>query len=261
MESTTQVVILMAIAALAFVALFLGMIAFLNVHRKKMLVLEQAKQLEIFKAAGEAEDKEKARIAQNLHDQVLGDLAGIILNFEHTSRSLKASGVDVSILEPDIISMRAISRDIRDISHDLVPGAVLSHGLLTALQHKVEGMRAHSALVNFKNASDYTDKVPFEVPGQLNIFRIVLEILSNLNKHSNFGTLLVLVENNDQDFLISCIHNGKGVTNEEMEVLSATSTGLGLKSLKKRAMLLNAKISYFVEDGLSNVLIQVPLKQ
>ncbi|PBQ32477.1 hypothetical protein CNR22_12075 [Sphingobacteriaceae bacterium] len=262
MESTTQVVILIAVAALAFVCLFLGMIAFLNVHRKKMLVLEQAKQLEIFKAAGEAEDKEKERIAANLHDQILGDLTGIIRKLETKSKVLSEAGANGEVFKEELLSIRAVYNDVRDISHDLVPSAVLHHGLLTALQHKVESMRsANSALINFKNASDFTDNLPFDIREQLNIFRIVLEVLNNLNKHSNFGTLLVLTENTDTDFIISCIHNGKGVTDEEMEVHSATSNGLGLKSLKKRAMLLNAKILYFVEDGLSNVLVKIPLKQ
>ncbi|MBA2612938.1 MAG: hypothetical protein H0U95_13275 [Bacteroidetes bacterium] len=52
-----------------------------------------------------------------------------------------------------------------------------------------------------------------------------------------------------------------GVTNEEINVLRESNTGMGLKLLKSRMILLNAELVYSKDDGISSVRLIVPVKQ
>jgi signal transduction histidine kinase len=87
-----------------------------------------------------------------------------------------------------------------------------------------------------------------------------LEILNNLRKHAKYNALFVEVSNTQDELIISLRHDGKGVTNEEIETFTRLSTGLGLKSLRSRAILLNAGIIYEKGKNFSTVSLTVPLK-
>lgn len=254
--------ILIIFGVLGIACLILGMIIFIVIHDKKMIAVEQQKQIEIFKAAGEAEEKEKEKIARNLHDQIVAKLSATTRNFDKKISDLALLGIDTISLERDIKSMNEIIVEIRGISHDLVPGTLLQFGLIKALAYHIEAIgNIGDSWINFEDNSKYGEKIPFSTQDQLNIYRICLEILNNLIKHSSYKFLKVIVENKQANLTILFMHNGNGITDEEIERRSELPGGLGLKSLKSRTLILNAQINYFIEDDLSHVSLKIPLRK
>ena len=247
---------------LGIACLILGMIIFVVIHDKKMIAVEQQKQIEIFKAAGEAEEKEKEKIARNLHDQIVAKLSAIARNIDKKVEDLTDLGIDTNQLKKDINSLNEVIQDVRGISHDLVPGTLLQFGLIKALKYHIEEVgEAGASVTNFEDNTGYKEKIPFSIGDQLNIYRICLEILNNLFKHASYEFLKVISESDETSLNVVFIHNGKGITDEEIEQKSELPSGLGLKSLKSRALILNAKINYFIEDDLGHVNLKIPYRK
>ena len=73
---------------------------------------------------------------------------------------------------------------------------------------------------------------------QVNIYRIVQELLANAVKHSSANNILVQCSQNGNEFYITVEDNGKGFTEDEMKKVKS----LGLKNLQNRVDFLKGKI-------------------
>jgi hypothetical protein len=63
----------------------------------------------------------------------------------------------------------------------------------------------------------------------------------------------------NKSIVFKVTHNGKGISNEEMNLFTENSKGLGLKSLKARIILLKANINYNKDINSSSITLTVPL--
>jgi signal transduction histidine kinase len=73
---------------------------------------------------------------------------------------------------------------------------------------------------------------------QINIFRIVQELLNNALKHSNCTEIVVDCSQNEDLFLITVEDNGIGFNTNDV----SNYKGLGLKNIKNRVDLLKGKL-------------------
>jgi signal transduction histidine kinase len=112
--------------------------------------------------------------------------------------------------------------------------------------------------VEFENQIALEELEVFDKQDQLNIYRICLEILNNLFKHSKCTQLRMVTQKDKDRIVFEFVHNGKGVNNEEMEIYTENSKGLGLKSLKARSLLLGATIDYLTSMSYSIIQLSVP---
>lgn len=270
MENETNIggILLTGIAAMFFLALLL--LTIYNVYRKRILekeaelrIIEKEKQVEVFKAASEAEESQKEKIAKNLHDGVIPGITAcqrsILKNIKDYEKTQK---IDLQRVKQDMESLNEIIDNIRNVSHDLIPGTLLSFGLIKALAYYIDQIRdTGNSKADFENLTLFEEEIPFSKTDQLHIYRTCLEILNNLYKHAHYKYLKVTTECQNGIFEIEFMHDGKGITNLEIEELSESGKGLGLKSLKSRLMLLNASINYYIDSDTASVKVTIPLKK
>lgn len=261
-------ILLTSITAMFFLALLI--LTIYNVYRKRILekeaelrIIEKEKQVELFKAAAEAEEGQKEKIAKNLHDGVIPGITAcqrsILKNIKDYEKN---QTLDLIRVKKDMQSLNEIVDNIRNVSHDLIPGTLLSFGLIKALSYYLDQIKdTGDSKADFENLSVFDEEIPFSKTDQLHIYRICLEILNNLYKHAHYKYLKVTTECNNNIFEIEFMHDGKGITNQEIDVLSESAKGLGLKSLKSRIMLLNASINYYIDSDNASVKVTIPLKK
>jgi two-component system NarL family sensor kinase len=268
LENKTEIIIYILTGMLLMVCLALGILLVFITHRKNMLQKEaeishiaQEKTVAVFRASNEAEERERQKIAKELHDGIVTALSSIERNLDKCLKDYENKCFDPERLKKEISYLEQTNETVRAISHDLIPPSLLAFGLIKTLEdfvariNDVEGKKS-----GFENLTQYEENLPIAMQDQLNIFRMCNEIINNLDKYADYNYLKVTIENPQNELFIDFIHDGKGITNKEIESAENSGNGLGLKSLKSRAIILNATINYTVEEDTSIVSIKIPMK-
>jgi signal transduction histidine kinase len=266
MQSQKTIVILIALGCLVMFALVIVIILFVVVYQRKMLLkeakiklMEQEKQLALFKASVEAEEQQKEKIARNLHDEINPLLAVLKFNLSKHRIQARKNQFEPDSLIADAALLDKAIEGIRTTCHDLIPSFLLQHGLLKSLEDYLAHVQQMGDVqVAFENEIDEEALASFPKQDQLNTYRICLEILNNIFKHAQCSTVKMKLSLNNHVITILIKHNGQGVSNEEMDTYTDNSEGLGLKSLKARALILNATITYIKENQQSSVTLSIP---
>jgi two-component system NarL family sensor kinase len=260
MENNQETGVFIAIGCFVMLGLALGLITFLSIHKRKIVQKEREKEIDIFKAANEAEERERQKIAKDLHDGIVPVLGAVERSMDKNMSDYRLNRFDLARMRTDMQAIERTINDIRGISHNLVPNIVLSSGFIKALRQYMEMIRdTGETQADFENKTD-SDHISLSVSDQLNIYRICLEILNNLFKHARYKYLKVTVEKEANLLSIDFTHDGIGITTEEVAKITESSSGLGLKSLRSRVLLLHANIDYMVEAEISSVNLRIPVE-
>ena len=176
--------------------------------------------------ANEAE-RERRRIARDLHDQTLADLRNLMMTTDkHPER-----GVEIRK------EIESISTDIRRICEDLSPSVLENVGLVAALEflvsHTIEKYTFHAD----ENLEERID-LPLHV--QLQIYRITQEVLTNITRHSDATEVEMKVESTDTSgFHISIRDNGRSFQPD-----GAPQKGRGISNIRSRANLIHGDVAW-----------------
>lgn len=229
------------IGTLGMVLLATSIFFFFVTYQKKMLKKQlelnetRAKQQEeILRNTITAQEKERKRIAQDLHDEVGAMLSVVKLNVGRIEKKSEEEIAKKLAAETKTYLDEVITQ-VRRISRSLLPPSLEKLGLFFALEE----------LANWVNKSDQLkiicwksgEQFRFETKKELAIFRIIQELLNNSIKHAEAANIYINARfSPNHNLMISVADNGKGFElNEKM------ATGLGLKNLESRTQIMNAK--------------------
>lgn len=256
-------------------SIMLALVTFFALYRKKLITkdaklkqvefekerLMHRKQIEDMALVNDAEEREKERIARNLHDTLIPLISNTGKSLEMNLREYQVNNFNLERGRKDIEVLEQVGIMLRSISHDLMPPYLLSFGLIAALKDFIEQTNnATSGRASFENQTEYRKELPFSMPEQLNIYRVCLEVLNNLNKHSRYSFLMFVICKEAGKLVFEIQHDGLGLTTTEIETLTANSKGLGLKSIQTRVLLLGAELNYEIENEVSTIRLAVPLR-
>ncbi len=266
MENTKILALIIILGVL--VILFLITLFVINFLMSKRKLLEKENKLKDFenrakialiKSIVEAEEKNKTEIARNLHDQIIPVLTLKSLALKTNISDLENGHKNYSSLRQGVDEIASLADDIREIIHGIIPGMFTSFGLTKSIEKLILDLNGvNGSITKFiDNRRDQKDIILSEVQ-QLTLFRVCAEILNNLLKHAKMNYLEVTLEDSTSEITLTFAHDGSGITNSEINNLTITSSGIGLKSLQSRILALNGKIDYSVEEGVSFVKLQIP---
>ncbi|MGB3152547.1 MAG: ATP-binding protein [Maribacter sp.] len=218
----------------------------LNTRKISGLLNEQ--ELNLAKTALEAQQEERTRISQQLHDSIGGNLAGIKLQLGNLEND--------NPLQKEIVSQVNETYElVRDISHDLVPKKFNQHAfsiLISEYIQKIEnGSQMKVAfLVHPKDKiNDLKELLKVE------LYQIIQELLTNTIKHAsaeNVELNVTVFEN-----MVQVLFEDDGVGFET----SKAKKGIGLSNIENRLQLLKAHMNLDSSIGRGTVItIEIPLK-
>ncbi|KAB7728617.1 hypothetical protein F5984_17400 [Rudanella paleaurantiibacter] len=199
----------------------------------------------------QAQESERQRIAADLHDDLGGTLATIRRRLTDIRQHLRdpQAAHELDALEPLI---RQSSHDLRRIAHNLMPPEFARIGLRAALEQLVQSQPSQPTRFSFVVAgSEYRLATDVE----LNLYRIVSELIQNINKHAQAARTAVQLLYHNDHLTIMVEDDGLGsraVANE------GNKPGLGLTSSQLRAEYIGAQLWREVSLGGTLVMIDVP---
>lgn len=191
--------------------------------------------------ANEAE-RERRRIARDLHDQTLADLRHLALLTDQIKPNGDSSPKQTSTLRTEIES---ISQEVRRICEDLSPSVLQNVGFAAALEfalsHAVNDAPAEKRFeyeFHCDEAIEERSQLPASV--QMQIYRIVQEAVNNIWRHAAPTEVKMFVTSSAAgDFSLRIEDNGR-----PFESQNNNSEGRGLPNMKARAGLIDARISW-----------------
>jgi signal transduction histidine kinase len=229
------------------VALIIGffIVSIMREH-KKVLKWQQAR----IAAEINTLENERKRIADDLHDELGPLLSAIKLQINHLEPS---DETETAVLEKSSEQIDSIIQRFREISYDLLPNTLVRQGLIKATEEFISKLKpVHPLNISFKYC-DFT-LIPQR---EINLYRILQEIIHNTVKHSRAASLSVSIQKNNKTLLLRTKDDGIGFNYSEKKQIA---TGLGLLSIHSRVDLLGGQLLVTSQPGTGTIFeIEMPL--
>jgi PAS domain S-box-containing protein len=215
-------------------------------------VTEQKKlQEKIIQSVIEGEDRERKRIAHELHDGLGQYLVAANMNFQSARQDAdqlppkrqQQFGTGLSLLK------EALS-ETRSIAHNLMPKAITDYGLVAALQNLFKDLE-NSTGIEF-HFHHNVDELRLQNQAEVNLYRIIQEAISNAVRHANCSTIRTTLQRNADSLTVEIEDDGIGMELQDHH----KEKGLGLRSIKNRVKSLNGTINFESEQS-EGILINV----
>ena len=185
----------------------------------------------------EGEERERQRIAKELHDGLGQYLSASNMNLKSVYEDLKdiPGKLDRSFKTGLELLNHAIS-ETRNISQNLLPKAIQDYGLELAVESLVNNLKNNNniKLTLYKNISDAN--IPSNI--QINLYRILQEALNNSIRHGEPDKIDVQLVYSNDEILLVIEDNGMGFNVQK----NVNGGGLGLRSMKTRAGAMSAEL-------------------
>jgi PAS domain S-box-containing protein len=214
---------------------------------------ELNKQKLIAQAMVDAQEKERAEIGKELHDNINQILSTTKLYLELAKNDHKER---LSLINRSADNIHSAIHEIRNISRNLVPASIGDLGLQDSVSDLVESLRTTRAIhVEFYSAGNFDEKISDKA--KLMLFRIIQEQINNVLKHSGARNLIIelILEDADKCIELSITDDGKG-----FDPGKTGKKGLGLSNIMSRADLFGGKVTIQSAPGQGCKLrVQVPI--
>jgi len=229
----------------------------IRLKQKAKFQREIMKQQELAtKAVLAAEEKERQRIARDLHDGV-GQMMSV------AKMNLSAFESDLQFLDKDqqesfekIINLVDEScREVRSVSHNMMPNALLKNSLAIAIKDFVDKIEKRSLKVRV-----YTEGLDDRLDSNLEIilYRVIQECVNNVIKHAEASRLDISVLKDNEGISATIEDNGKGFDVGDKDKFE----GIGLKNIITRIEYLKGMVDFDSSPGRGTLIaLNVPLEQ
>lgn len=187
-----------------------------------------------------AEDRERKRIAREIHDTLGHALTGISAGIDavkvlvdiDTNRA-KEQLNNVSVVVRDGI------RDVRGSLNKMRPGALENNTLKEAL---IKIIREYEAISNLEIHLRYEwDNIDLDISKEDIVFRVIQESITNSVRHGHAKTIWIELLEEDEAYVMTIHDDGVGF--DELRY------GYGLKQMQERLMIIGGSVHFENRDG------------
>ncbi len=237
---TSGMIVLVIISA----ALYKKRQADRRLQQKELQTLQQAQEIAQLKAMMKGEERERGRLARELHDGIGGMLTAITLNLSAATRkNPELSGY--SSLTELMHMLEDTGSEIRKTAHNLMPDVLVKHSLPEALM--IFCAHIHEELPT--ELSCEGDFSQLDKASELMLYRMAQELIQNIIKHASAtraaiqlyiyeGILSLTVEDNGAGFDTDQEHNGFGLENLRYRI-AALQGEISITSDKNRSTIIH----------------------
>lgn len=220
-----------------------------ELNAKQISNLKKEQELKSIKASIEGQEKERKRIAQELHDAVGGSLAGIKLQLDHlSSKEPKLSGI--------VQHLDETYNQVRHISHDLLSRKI-ENGKFTGVIKNYLKKIADSTQVNI-NTSFFNEGLINGASNtvQTNLYKIIQELVNNTVKHAKASSIEIQLNGHSDMVNLLYEDDGKGFDYGEK------TEGIGLRNINERIDSLGGAVTIDAKQNHGTLVnIVIPIKE
>ncbi|GAC1661923.1 MAG: hypothetical protein NVS9B7_29930 [Flavisolibacter sp.] len=194
----------------------------------------------IIRAIIDTQEKERKRLAQDLHDSLGQQLSAIKFFISSIANAIE-NEEEKKILYKSNLALTDVIKDMRNICYNLMPNILQEFGLKEAIKE-------------ICNRTSYDNKIVCEIQNieslprllpeiEIDIYRVIQEFINNSLKHANASKISIIFGKDANNIKITLIDNGDGF------ITSNSNIGMGLKNVQSRVKSHNGEIVIKSEIG------------
>jgi two-component system sensor histidine kinase DegS len=217
-------------------------------RERRLLIEREADRQEYMSQVWKAQENERKRLSQELHDDTIQTLLAIGNGMQYITRKErdKLTPEFSKQIESYNDSIFQVTEDLRRISIDLRPSILDNIGLLEAVRWLADDLYEKGVNVKFRT-NGMIRKLPSG--SDVHVFRFVQEALNNVRKHAEASETLVEMDFNPESIRIAVQDNGKGFIMPENTSAFYINGKLGIMGMQDRANLINGRFNIYSQPG------------
>lgn len=196
-----------------------------NIEYQKTINNQQKDQI---KHIISAQEKERGKIARELHDGVVQELGSVILGLRHLGNNGENKDTLLETLENS-------SRDLRTLSHSMMPKTLKELGIVSAARQTIRAALEYTEIKHSFETFNFENR-PSEII-EITLYRILQELINNLVKHSRANSVSVQLFTIEKDILMVFSDDGVGMGEISSE------EGMGLRNIRSRLEMVDGSVS------------------
>ncbi len=206
--------------------------------------LETQQQLLAAEAVLKGEEKERTRLAKDLHDGLGGMLSGIKYSFQTMKGNLIMTPENQQAFERSMDMLDSSIKEMRRVAHNMMPEALVKFGLDTALRDFCEDISRSGALKVSYQSLGMEQEQPDQTVA-ITLYRIVQELLNNTIKHAGATSAVVQLSKTVTGVNITVEDDGKGFDSANLK----STSGIGWTNILSRVEYLKGRLDVQSSPG------------
>lgn len=206
-----------------------------RLHQMELDRIRQEHKISLLSAMIDGQEKERTRIARDLHDGLGGLLSGIKIEL--------SGGVATAAISPEhALISNTLNRidqavdELRRIARNMMPELLLKYGLEEAIKEYCQSLKRSGVNITFQ-AFNYQNNLAKN--RQVVVYRIAQELINNAVKYAKSEHILVELRQEENDLSLTVEDDGVG-----FDIEGARQTkGSGLASVESRVAFLNGQLN------------------
>ena len=267
-KSKTRLILLYTFIGLLAASLIIGFLIIKNARRKQKIaqqgkLIEQQKlekalkeyELSSIDLMLEGQEKERQRIANELHDNLGSMLATLKINFEHLKlrKDIMRDEENKLYQKTDELIEEAYQK-VRRMAHAKNAGVIANEGLIPALKKLAAKIATPGKLEIEVLAFGFNERL--ENTREITLFRMVQELVTNIIKHAKATEASIQLTLHDDIVNIIIEDNGKGFNTDTID----DADGMGIISIKKKTTQLGGTFTIDSTPGRgTTIVIDLPI--
>lgn len=249
---------LSALAVLLFMVVVIAYLAYsrYKLRQKALLDAERLQQQELRnQSIIEAEEKERMRIARELHDGIGQQLSALKMNLSAMEPEAKPQPA----LHDKLVNLIKLTDDavkeVRGVSHQMIPNALLRSGLAGAVRDFINYITASGKLNISLSVNDMNRRI--DTTKEAVLYRVLQECVNNIIKHAQATHVTIQLVMHPTYLNLIVEDNGKGF---DTAALKQGEGGIGLRNIESRIAFLQGTVEFDSTPGHgTTVIIDVPV--
>ncbi len=224
-----------------------------QIKQQKINELLQKQELAALDAMVQGQEKERRRIAEDLHDRIGSQLATVKHNMEALEGKVdKGQAANQKQFSKTYTMLDHLVDEVRKLSHDMVSGVLMKFGLEEAVRELGDRISSSDKIQVSVFAHNLDQRVPSKV--EIAVYRITQELLANVLKHAQASEVTISMNRQEDHLNVIVEDDGQGFETGQVK------EGMGLENVQKRAALLNGTVIFDSNNGRgTTVIIDIPL--
>lgn len=246
--------IIMALITFLLAMLIIAFVTYKNFRYKSKIndqEKEQLKKEQRIQATAsiiKGQEEERRRMAKDLHDGLGGILSGLKYALNNMTDNVIISGQSARAMDNAILLLDQAISEMRKVAHNMMPESLLKFGLDDTLKDYVSNINLSIPLKVHYTSYNYHR---MDQSVEINLFRIVQEVINNTVKHAKAADLFIQMDVESDRVLLTLEDNGIGFDT----AMQSSCHGMGLKNIKDRVNYLNGNLEISSRSGIGTLIV------
>jgi len=225
-RNKVQILIFLGVVSIIIFISIFSFYRYKQIHKAQQIIEKGQQEKILFKAVMDSEGKERKRIAQELHDGLGQLLCTAKMNISSLDDVvLKSDNEDIAAFNNSIELLDEAVAEVRNISHNLMPNALIDIGLVPAITELVKKINSAGKLKVDLKCTD--DIIKLDETEAIAVYRIIQEVLNNTIRHSEAKNVEIEFYQSEKKLILNISDDGKGMDVSKIK----ESKGIGWKNI------------------------------